>query len=62
MNIEFHIEAMKFREEEQRRLADTALTKAQTIQKERLELQNFLDKADQEKELREKELRTFIGQ
>lgn len=42
-----HIEAMKFREQEARRVSDDARLKADVIMKERMELELFLDKADE---------------
>jgi hypothetical protein len=42
-----HIEEMKFREQELRRLENEARTKRETVMHERMELEYFIDKTQQ---------------
>jgi hypothetical protein len=62
MTFKDHIDAMKFREDELRRRADLCITKAQSIQRERIELELFIDR-EQKKEdtCKEERLKSLIN-
>lgn len=45
-----HVADMRFREEEQVRIAEEAKTKREVIRKERMELEHFIYKLDSEEE------------
>jgi hypothetical protein len=50
MTFKDHIDAMKFREQELRDKSDLFLTRAEQIQKERMELELFIDRKQREED------------